>query len=185
MKKIVRIRRKKPKFIRLEHIRAKVKNNWHKPHGKFGRRKQVLKQDKGFVPKEGRRMPKEYRGLHPSGLEIVEVENVKQLDAIDPKIQGAKIRSVGNKKRIDIINAALKKKIRILNVRNPEEKLKSLSKKKKDSKEAEKKKETKEAEKKKETKKSKKKTNPAKKDTTKKETKTKTSSSKTKKESKK
>ncbi|HDQ59652.1 MAG TPA: 50S ribosomal protein L32e [Candidatus Woesearchaeota archaeon] len=131
MKKLVRMRRKKPTQLRLNTVRAGIKEKWKKPKGKFGRRKKVLKTSKGEVPKQGRRMPNSLRGLHPSGMEIIEVENVLQLNGLDPKTQGVKIRKVGNKKRIEIIKKAIEQKLVILNVRKPEEKLKSLEKPKK------------------------------------------------------
>ena len=102
MKKLVRMRRKKPAMIRLEHVRGKVKENWHKPKGKFGRRKKVLKNCKGEVPRQGRSMPKSLKGLHPSGLKIFEVENVNQLKELDPKVYGVKLKDIGNKKKIAV-----------------------------------------------------------------------------------
>ena len=121
VKKIVQLRREKPEFNRVDYYKKKVSPGWRRPKGKYARRKKVLKYSKGAAPNIGYSMSKEFRGLHPSGYEIVEVENVKQLEKIDANKQGIKIKKVGKKKKIEIIKAALEKKIKILNVRKPEE----------------------------------------------------------------
>jgi large subunit ribosomal protein L32e len=65
----------------------------------------------------GFRGPKETRGLHPSGFREVIVNNVGDLEAIDPKIEAARISStVGTKKRIDIEKKAEELDVRILNM---------------------------------------------------------------------
>jgi large subunit ribosomal protein L32e len=65
----------------------------------------------------GFRGPKETRDLHSSGFQEVVVNNVYDLEIIDPKIQAARIgSSVGTKKRLDIKKKAEELDIRILNL---------------------------------------------------------------------
>ena len=130
VKKIVKTRRNKPKFQRSEITRRKRIANtktWRKPKGQHARVKR-LGPVKGASPKIGYRTPKEIRGLHPSGHEIILVSTPSQLDSITEK-QGIKIANVGKKKKIEIIKKAMEKKIKILNVRKPEEKLEKIKKK--------------------------------------------------------
>jgi len=124
MKKIVQIRRRTPLFRRQEFSRwfnnRKKDDKWRKPKGHHGRVKRLGYQ-KGASPKVGYSTPNEIRGIHPSGLAPVTVYNVKMIDSIDKEKQGMIIGNVGIKKRIMIINEAVKRKIKILNLRKPEE----------------------------------------------------------------
>ena len=128
MKKIVQIRRRKPAFRRQEFHRwfgnRKKDDKWRKPKGHHGRVKRLSYQ-KGASPKVGYRTPKEIRALHPSGLEPVLIHNSAALDGIDVKTQGITIASVGKRNKMVIVEAAMKKGIRILNLRKPEEWLKA------------------------------------------------------------
>ncbi|HEC32380.1 MAG TPA: 50S ribosomal protein L32e, partial [Deltaproteobacteria bacterium] len=63
------------------------------------------------------RGPKEARGLHPSGFEEIMVYNVKDLEAIDPATQAARIGgTVGTKKRMEIEKKAKELDVRLLNI---------------------------------------------------------------------
>jgi hypothetical protein len=56
------------------------------------------------------------RGLHPSGLREILVWSPKDLEGLDPKTQVARIgHTVGEKKRVQILDEAKKTNIRILN----------------------------------------------------------------------
>jgi len=60
--------------------------------------------------------PKATRGMHPSGLKETMVWRVRDLEGIDPKTHVARIaHTVGENKRVQIIDEAKKKNIRILN----------------------------------------------------------------------
>ena len=64
----------------------------------------------------GYRGPKETRGLHPSGFEEVAVDNVRDIENVNPKTQAARIGStVGTKKRIEIEKKAEELDVRVLN----------------------------------------------------------------------
>ncbi|AEF96444.1 50S ribosomal protein L32e [Methanotorris igneus] len=128
-KRLMRVRfkqkMKKPKFLRQEWFRYKrLGEKWRKPKGRHSGMRLQLKHRPAIV-KVGYRSPKLVRGLHPSGLEDVLVHNVKELEQLDPKTQGARIAAtVGKRKRIEIIKRARELGIRILNI--SEEKQKEL-----------------------------------------------------------
>jgi large subunit ribosomal protein L32e len=59
------------------------------------------------------------RGLHPSGFEEVRINNLKEIDNVDPKTQAIRIAStVGDKKRETIVNKADELGIRVFNRRD-------------------------------------------------------------------
>ncbi|MGA9387599.1 MAG: eL32 family ribosomal protein, partial [Candidatus Bathyarchaeia archaeon] len=63
-------------------------------------------------------MPKDLRGLHPSGYREVLAYNAEQLKGVDPKTQAIRIgHTVGKRKRAKILAEAKKKKIVVLNVK--------------------------------------------------------------------
>ncbi len=107
---------RRPRFVREESWRYKrVKEPWRAPHGKTSR---VRRSKKGWpaVVKIGYSKPRATRGLHPSGLREVIVWRVKDLQSLDPKVQIGRIaHTVGENKRIQIIEEAKKANIRILN----------------------------------------------------------------------
>ncbi len=109
---------KRPRFVREESWRYKrVKSAWRAPHGKTSR---MRRSKEGWPPvvKIGYSKPNATRGLHPSGLRDVLVRRPEDLDRIDEKIQIARIaHTVGENKRVLIVNEAKKLNIRILNPR--------------------------------------------------------------------
>lgn len=128
MKKIVQLRRKIPKFRRQEFHRwfsnRKKDDKWRKPKGHHGRVKRLGYQ-KGASPKIGYGTPASFKGIHPSGLIPIIVHNVKMLDGINNEKEGIIISNVGIKKKIAIVQEAIKRNIKILNLRKPEEFLKN------------------------------------------------------------
>ena len=107
---------RRPRFVREESWRYKrVKEPWRAPHGKTSR---VRRSKKGWpaVVKIGYSKPRATRGLHPSGLREARVWRVKDLQSLDPKLHVARIaHTVGENKRVQIIEEAKKANIRILN----------------------------------------------------------------------
>ncbi|MEM4646039.1 MAG: eL32 family ribosomal protein, partial [Zestosphaera sp.] len=58
-------------------------------------------------PSSGFGTPREIRGLHPSGLRPVVVHNVKELESLNPSEVIVYVgRTVGKRKRAEIINKA-------------------------------------------------------------------------------
>jgi large subunit ribosomal protein L32e len=111
-----RAKKKKPDFVRSESWRyAKLKESWRRPRGLDHKMRRKIK---GWPPtvSVGYKGPKVARGLHPSGYKEVLVHNAKEILNIDPKTEAARIaHTVGKKKRVQIIAAAKKKKVFILN----------------------------------------------------------------------
>ncbi len=109
---------KKPKFKRQESWRYKrVKENWRKPCGIDSK---MRKKVKGWPPSPevGYRSPKKIRGLHPSGYVEVRVQTVEALNGLDPETQAIRIaRTVGGKKRVEILALADERGIHVLNPR--------------------------------------------------------------------
>ncbi len=129
------IKKRKPEFVRQGYSRKKgLGHKWRRPRGRHS------KMRAGFRGKinpvnAGYGSPKEVRGLDHRGRKGIMVYNVRDLG----KIKGYIIigRSVGNKKRLEIIKKALENGLKILNIRNPELYLKNATeefKKRKESK---------------------------------------------------
>ncbi|MCD6576356.1 MAG: 50S ribosomal protein L32e [Nanoarchaeota archaeon] len=108
--------------------RKRVKETWRKPKGMHGRVKKLLSYHKGASPDIGYASPKSIKGIHTSGLKIVEIKNISQLEKVNPKEEAIKIANVGKKKKIEIVEKALSMKIKIVNLRKPEEYLKENKK---------------------------------------------------------
>lgn len=110
------IKKRTPTFLREEWFRYKrIPKNWRRPDGLHSKMR-VNRKYRQHRVRIGFRGPKEVRGLHSSGFEEVMVYNVDDLEAIDPKIQAARIGgSVGTKKRLAIQAKAEELNIRLLN----------------------------------------------------------------------
>jgi large subunit ribosomal protein L32e len=78
-----------------------------------------MRQQVSGVPrlvKIGYRGPKVARGLHPSGYNDILVFNVKDLSGIDKATDAVRIaRTVGRRKRSEIVSEANKLQIKVLN----------------------------------------------------------------------
>lgn len=130
MKKIVQLKRKKPEFLRMEYYRRKrLARTWRKPKGHHGRTKKLLSYFKGASPKVGYGIPGKFKNVHPSGYIGIMVHNLKELEQINPQTDAIIIASIGRKKKIEIVKKSIEKKIKILNLRKPEEWLKKSDKK--------------------------------------------------------
>jgi len=105
-----------PKLFRQESWRYKrIKESWRRPRGVTNR----TRRRRGGWPKRvsvGYKTPSEWRHLHPSGLREVNVDRVADLEKVDAKECVARINhTVGERKRVAIINRAKELQIRIVN----------------------------------------------------------------------
>ncbi|MCK4634390.1 MAG: 50S ribosomal protein L32e [Candidatus Aenigmarchaeota archaeon] len=102
--------RRHPELVRLG-------DKWRKPKSRTNKIRKKLKGRK-LMPTIGYGSCKAEKNMHPSGLFEVMVSNAKELEKIDKNKECARILvSVGRKKKMEIVKAAEKMKIKVLNPR--------------------------------------------------------------------
>ncbi len=144
-------RKKNPNFIRQDANKKKrLSKKWRKPRGEHSKQRNRIRNQPLVGPGYG--TPKELRGKHFSGLDIIYLASIVQVEQINPKTQGVIVSGkIGLRKRIPILKELVKKKITILNIPNPEEfiniKEEELKKTKKQTKKTDEKKKTEKKEK--------------------------------------
>jgi len=111
-----KMNRKRPEFHRQEWFRyIRLGSSWRKPRGKHSK----LREKKGYrhaIVESGYRGPRTARYLHPSGFREIYVNNIKDLEKINPKTEGARLSShIGKRKRIEIQEKARSLGIRVFN----------------------------------------------------------------------
>ena len=113
-----KIKSKKSDFIRQDYQRRKRlgrKLNWRKPKGIHSKIRHHLK-GRRKMPSPGYKSPFKVRGLHQSGLKIVNISSVSHIDKIKKDTEGIVIsRQVGMKKKFEILKRAKEAGITILN----------------------------------------------------------------------
>ena len=114
-----RMSHRRPAFKRQNWFRYKrLGDKWRRPRGIHSKMRRHFKY-RIPVAQVGFGGPASVRGLHPSGFEEVRVNNLKEIDNVDPKTQAIRIAStVGDKKREIIVNKADELGIRVLNRRD-------------------------------------------------------------------
>ncbi len=122
------IKTKKPNFIREDAQRKEVPAKWKRPVGihskvRHGFRGHIVKVKPGFGS------PTLVKGLDRSGLIIVLVNN--QNDLLNLTKQDGVILSskLGTKKKVELIKKCIEKNIKILNLKDPQEYIKSIENK--------------------------------------------------------
>jgi len=107
----------KPVFARQEsnkRIRLK-KSSYRKPRG-YQSKQRIKQRGKKKTPSVGYSVPKSVKGFHASGLKEVLVKNLKDVEGLNPKETAVRIsHTVGKKKKLMIIDACKKAKLRVLN----------------------------------------------------------------------
>ncbi|MCK9151328.1 50S ribosomal protein L32e [Methanobacterium alcaliphilum] len=106
----------KKKFKRQEYARyKKLGEKWRKARGKTSKRRRYEK-GKPAMPTIGYGTPRLTRGLHPSGYQDILVNNVKELENLDPSKQAGRVSStVGKRKKEIMLEKAKELGIKILN----------------------------------------------------------------------
>ncbi|MEM3126906.1 MAG: 50S ribosomal protein L32e [Candidatus Woesearchaeota archaeon] len=123
------LKRRTPNFLRQDaHKRKKISQKWRKPKGMHSKMRRRLKGYRRSV-EVGFKSPIFVKGLDKEGLLPVRIFSVKDLEKLDTKKNSIIIgRSVGNKKRISIVEEAKRKGIKILNIK-PEQFLEKIKSK--------------------------------------------------------
>ncbi len=137
------LKERKPEFIRQDNPkRMKLNYKWRKPKGIHSKIRHHFK-GRRKMPSPGYKSPAEVSGLHSSGLKIVRVFSLDDVSKIKNGAEGIVIsKSVGSKKRLELLKKAKELNITVLNL-NAEEHIKKIedmisSKKSKTAKEAKK-----------------------------------------------
>lgn len=107
---------KKPHFVQSDqHKKKKLKDVWKKPRGLHNKKRKYI-LGKGEMARPGYGSPAAVRGLHPSGFEEVLLSRIRDLDNVDPATQAIRIaRTIGQRKRMDIVRKAQSLGLKILN----------------------------------------------------------------------
>ena len=123
------IKKRKPTFRRRQSNQfAKIAKNdaWRRPKGMGNKSRRNRRGHIGML-KVGYGSPREVRGANRDGLFEVVIANIAQLQQVDLKTQAPIISAtVGNKKKLDILEFALKEKISIGNVKDISAKIEEI-----------------------------------------------------------
>lgn len=140
-----RLKKRTPKFIRVDaHKRKRLKKVWRRPKGRHTKMREQKRGARKRV-EPGFRAPAAVRGLSRSGHEPVMVNTPADIEGIDSRTQAALLSAtLGVRKKVEAVNAAVKKNIMILNMKEPEAFLDNVRKRFEKKKAAEKEKKTKE-----------------------------------------
>ncbi|MBC2699253.1 MAG: 50S ribosomal protein L32e [ANME-2 cluster archaeon] len=107
---------KKPNFVQTDlHKKKRLKNYWRRPKGLHNKKRRYILGKSGMA-RVGYGSPVAVKGLHPSGFQDMLMSRVQDLDEIDPSTQAVRIaRTVGQRKRMEIVNKARSLGLKILN----------------------------------------------------------------------
>ncbi len=115
-----RMKTHQPLFVVKEHHKsARIKRRWRAQRGIHSGHRQMYR-GKPAQPTPGFGVPQAVRGVHSSGLRAVVVYSPAQLELINPQTQGVLIGStVGMRKKMQLVIAAMKRKITVLQMKDP------------------------------------------------------------------
>ena len=123
-----KLKEKKPQFISQDYQRRKRlgrKLEWRKPKGIHSKIRHHFK-GRRKMPSPGYKSPSKVRGLHSSGLEIVNVFSANDLQKVRKDSEGIVVSgSVGTKKRFVILSKAKELGIQVLNF-NADQQIKKI-----------------------------------------------------------
>lgn len=119
-------KKKKPEFKRRQFLLKKLKNKWRKPKGKHNKLR-YGKAGHHNKPKIGYKNQVQFQNLFQSKFEFIKVNNLKDLEKTRENIILSK--KLGTNKKLKIIEKALEMKLRILNLKDPQEFIKKVKEK--------------------------------------------------------
>ena len=134
MKELLELRKKikgkKPKFVRQDaHKKPRLEKKWRRPKGIHSKMRLKLRGYRRSIS-VGYGSPKKVKGLDSSGLKKVMIHSIKDIEKLDVKKEIATMsKTVGMRKRIQLINKAKTAGVMITNVKNIDDYLKSLEEK--------------------------------------------------------
>ncbi len=114
------IKKNKPEFIAQDthkNIRLQRDPKWRKPRGLHSK---IRLSRKGYrcLVKVGYRSPEEVRGLHRSGIRMLLVKSVNDVERAGKDCGIIISSSMGDRKRLQIIEEAKKHNLQILNIKD-------------------------------------------------------------------
>jgi len=122
-----KISKRRPAFRQQDsHRRGRLHpDKWRSPKGLHSTiRKNIW--GKPSLVKAGFRGPLAVRGMDSKGMQPVTLYNVKVLETLDPKTQSIIIGNVGNRKRIELLDACKSKKFSVINVKDTDATIKAI-----------------------------------------------------------
>ena len=138
IKKLVELKNakkaKKPTFLRQDaHKKDKLADNWRRPKGKDSKMRKGFR-GKRRSPSMGFSSPRLVRGFNRDGFKEVLVNNVNELNSVDPKNEMVIVGSIGTKKKVEVLKKCEELKIKISNVKDVKKFLDDVKKKQEDKK---------------------------------------------------
>jgi large subunit ribosomal protein L32e len=138
MNELLKIRKmlktKKPHFLRQEFDRGtKLEHKWVKPRGRTNKMRSCLRGQRK-MPSIGYSSPKLIKGTLPSGEKIVFISNVHDLEKIVKTDAAIVKNNVGARKKIQIIEAAKVKGIKLYNIKEGDKFAEKIKKQKEERK---------------------------------------------------
>ena len=130
------MKKRKPSFIRQDaYKRLTLGKRWKKPRGLHSKLRIGFK-GKGKSVEVGYKFPKAIRGLSKNGLVLKRIFRIEDLSTINNQADEIIIeKTVGVRKKINIIKECIKLKIKIYNLKNSENYIKEIEEKMKSNKE--------------------------------------------------
>ncbi len=107
---------RKPDFIRQDNPkRMKVNDSWRKPKGHHSKIRHRM-AGRRKMPSPGYKSPVQVRGLHVTGLKMINVYSLNDVKKIEVGTEGIVVAgAVGKKNRLGILKYAKQHKIALLN----------------------------------------------------------------------
>jgi len=123
LRRLMRVRvlmeRREPRWMSMDEwrfLRVAHRESWRRPKGDDNK---IRLEIKGYPKrvKVGYGKPRLVRNLHPTGFKLVIVHRPEDVDKVDPTKEAIVIgRTVGLRKRIEIVRRAIEKGVRVINV---------------------------------------------------------------------
>ena len=122
-----KIKGKMPAFIRQDaHKKPRIGYKWRKPNGSDSKMRKGFRGYRRSVAL-GWGAPNEVKNLHKSGLKVVIVNSVSDIDGLDPSREGIIVSGqVGMRKKVLVLKKASEKGVKVLNIKNVDDYLKKV-----------------------------------------------------------